>query len=271
MPFANVNDIELYYESHGTGPALVFAHGAGGNHLSWWQQVPAFQERFRCVTFDHRAFGLSRDVAGGGRVQFAADVIALVDRLKIRRFFVIAQSMGGRTAAGLIRRAPERLRGVVFAGSTGGSVDDDVRALQRKHTHSLPEESRTLMARSLWPGFVECNPQLAFLYREINRLNPKRPADFLALQPGYRGTFSNALAQSGVPVLFLVGEHDAITPPQIVERAAALATGARFRVIPAAGHSAYFEKPREFNEAVLDFIGEVEETESAGGLVRAKS
>ncbi|HEY8836798.1 MAG TPA: alpha/beta hydrolase [Dehalococcoidia bacterium] len=178
MPFANLNDIELYYESHGTGPALVFAHGAGGNHLSWWQQVPAFQERFRCVTFDHRAFGLSRDVAGAGRVQFAADVIALVDRLQIRRFFVIAQSTGGRTAAGLIRRAPERLRGVVFAGSTGGSVDDDVRALQRKHTHSLPEESRTLMARSLWPGFVECNPQLAFLYREINRLNPKATGGF---------------------------------------------------------------------------------------------
>jgi len=34
MPKAKINDIELYYETHGEGPAIVFAHGAGGNHLS---------------------------------------------------------------------------------------------------------------------------------------------------------------------------------------------------------------------------------------------
>ena len=33
---------ELYYEVTGRGPALLFAHGLGGNHLSWWQQVAHF-------------------------------------------------------------------------------------------------------------------------------------------------------------------------------------------------------------------------------------
>ena len=42
MPKTQVNGIDLYYEVHGDGPAIVFAHGAGGNHLSWWQQVPVF-------------------------------------------------------------------------------------------------------------------------------------------------------------------------------------------------------------------------------------
>ena len=59
MPFAPLNDIDLFYESHGEGPAIVFLHGRGGNHLSWWQQVPHFQERFRCIAIDHREFGLS--------------------------------------------------------------------------------------------------------------------------------------------------------------------------------------------------------------------
>ena len=36
MPFAALNGIKLYYESHGSGPAIIFAHGAGGNHLSWY-------------------------------------------------------------------------------------------------------------------------------------------------------------------------------------------------------------------------------------------
>ena len=40
MPTAKVNGVELYYESYGEGPAIVFAHGRGGNHASWWRQAP---------------------------------------------------------------------------------------------------------------------------------------------------------------------------------------------------------------------------------------
>jgi 3-oxoadipate enol-lactonase len=40
MPFLPRDGCQLYYETHGAGPALVFAHGLGGGHLSWWQQVP---------------------------------------------------------------------------------------------------------------------------------------------------------------------------------------------------------------------------------------
>ena len=68
MPFLSVNDIRLYYEVHGDGPAIVFAHGAGGNHLSWWQQVPFFQAHYRCVIFDHRAFG-TRGKNGSGMIR----------------------------------------------------------------------------------------------------------------------------------------------------------------------------------------------------------
>ena len=65
MPLAHINGIELYYEVHGEGPALVLAHGGGGNHLSWWQQVPALAKHYRCITFDHRGFGSSRDLDDG--------------------------------------------------------------------------------------------------------------------------------------------------------------------------------------------------------------
>ena len=94
MPFAAVNGIQLYYESHGEGPALVFAHGAGGNHMSWWQQIPAFSGAYRCVTFDHRAFGQSLDTTGEGRA-FAGDVLGSSTGSASSAFFFVAQSMGG--------------------------------------------------------------------------------------------------------------------------------------------------------------------------------
>ena len=54
----------LYYEVAGSGPALVFAHGLGGNHLSWWQQVAHFASRRTCAVFSHRGFPPSSPVPG---------------------------------------------------------------------------------------------------------------------------------------------------------------------------------------------------------------
>jgi pimeloyl-ACP methyl ester carboxylesterase len=50
----------IHYEVTGSGPAIVFAHGLGGNHMSWWQQVAHFSPRYACVTFAHRGFAPPR-------------------------------------------------------------------------------------------------------------------------------------------------------------------------------------------------------------------
>src|SRR5262249_49374764 len=64
----------LLRHTGGPDPALLFLHGAGGNHLSWWQQVPVFSEEYRCVTLDQRGFGRSPDVPGGSRHRCAGPV-----------------------------------------------------------------------------------------------------------------------------------------------------------------------------------------------------
>jgi len=57
---------DLYYEVTGSGPALLFAHGLGGNHLSWWQQVAHFAPHYTCVAFAHRGFAPSTAIAVEG-------------------------------------------------------------------------------------------------------------------------------------------------------------------------------------------------------------
>ena len=58
MPTIRSNGAALYYEAHGDAshPAIVLAHGMGGNTLSWWQQIQAFARDYRVVVFDHRGF-----------------------------------------------------------------------------------------------------------------------------------------------------------------------------------------------------------------------
>ena len=100
----------LYYEVSGSGPAIVFAHGLGGNHMSWWQQVAHFAPRWTCVTFAHRGFSPSTAIEGGPNpADYADDLAALVAHLDLPDFRVVGQSMGGWTSpCRSAMRAPAR-------------------------------------------------------------------------------------------------------------------------------------------------------------------
>ena len=85
MPRLAVAGADLYYESHGSGPAIVLAHGVGGNHAIWFNQVAEFSRTHRVITFDHRGFGNSTDPDGVGRSAYSDDLAALLDHLEERR------------------------------------------------------------------------------------------------------------------------------------------------------------------------------------------
>lgn len=256
MPFAEINGIQLHYEAAGSGPALVFAHGAGGNLMSWWQQVPFFSQRFRCISFDHRAFGQSYDAPEGpGRRAFADDLRGLLDHLRVEECAIIAQSMGGRTAVGFSVRNPERVKALVLAGTTGGAVSEELRAKQDAYKTG-PIGQLSLARRAISPRLRKDRPDLAYLYRLIGRSNPKRPTEFLAPITGYRGSSAQALTNLAIPILFLVGEEDAVTPAEFISLAHQQVPGSKYEVIPDAGHSAYFEKAEQFNARVDAFLAD---------------
>ena len=269
MPHVELDDgFRLYYERHGEGPPVVFAHGAGGNAMSWWQQVPPFSERYTTIVFDHRAFGRSPDIEDGpGRAAFGADMQALLDALDLDRVHFVAHSMGARTAMGLLRADPSRFRSFTFSGSNAGCVNDRLR--QRKQ--QLAEEGVTagsLLSRALADGYADREPAMALLYRHLRSINPPRPPDFLAPPPemrNYRGSTAERINDSGIPALWIVGEHDRVVPAELMRISHELTPGSEFRVVEGAGHSAYFEAASAWNAAVLDFVDRVEDAEDGSG------
>lgn len=258
MPYARVNAAEIYYQQHGRGPDLVLLHGAGGNHLSWWQQTGHFADRYRVTVFDARGWGRSRGDMAVGRFVLGTDLVALMEHLGIERAHVVAQSMGGRAVAGLARMAPQRIRSLVLCGTTAGATNDRIRELQDELRVTRGDGG--LREHALAPAFERANPALATLYRQLNALNPPRPKNFLGRPPSnYRGSQHENLSNLGVPILFVVGEHDLITSPEMIREAQGLITGARYHEVRGAGHSAYFEAAEEWNGVVGEFIGAVED------------
>jgi pimeloyl-ACP methyl ester carboxylesterase len=255
MSSAKINGIDIHYQMYGEGETVVFAHGAGGNLLSWWQQIPFFSQRYQCLTFDQRGFGHSLDEPEGpGSGAFVEDLAGLLDHLGVEKAHLVAQSMGGRTMLGFAVAHPQRTRSLVMADTVGGMAVEEVTAAHQQWRDSH-QSTEGIGTSAISAGFRKRNPELANLYLQISNTNPPRP------QAGFQtpGPTADQLSQMKVPTLFVVGEVDELSPPQVIEAAAKYVPGARVLQVPGAGHSVYFEQPEVFNFEVRNFI------EASGG------
>jgi 3-oxoadipate enol-lactonase len=254
MPLARINGIEFYYEVHGEGPALVLAHGGGGSHLSWWQNVPVLGRRFRCVTFDHRGFGASRDVADGpGPNAFVEDLRQLLDHLGIQRAALAGQSMGGWTVLGFAAAYPDRVSALTLCDTHAGMDDPEVIREQAKLRELNKGGLANILTRAYAVDFPTRDPVRCFLYQQISGLNTHVPANLLPVLLKLKNRFE-PIVDWRIPTMLLVGAEDSIVPPPVMEMMAHRIPQARFVKVPGAGHSVYFEKPDDFNRIVTDFL-----------------
>jgi 3-oxoadipate enol-lactonase len=251
MATVEIDGFQLYYEVHGQGDPLVFAHGVGGNHAHWFNQVALFADRYQVIVFDHRGFGNSRDPGGPGRSRFVEDLRALLDHLGLDRVTLVAQSMGGGTCVGFTAAYPERVKALVLADTViGFKLPEGLAAevaVQRKAGESLSQLERVLSKRTR-----EENKPVALAYLQMSSFN-------LVNRHTAGGSFGDgmtpeALVATGIPVLFLVGSEDVLAPPPIVRQLQALVPGSTYVEIDGPGHSVYFEAPDAFNDAVQTWL-----------------
>lgn len=262
MAFLERPGCRLYYETEGTGPALIFAHGLGGNHLSWWQQVPHFRRRYTCITFAHRGFSPSE--AGPGTVGprgFVDDLAALIEHLRLSDVRLVAQSMGGWTCLGYALREPRKVRGLVLACTVGTVSHPDIDRVLAAPEYAAAQAE--LLRRGISPAagaIMEAEqPAMQYLYQAIGRLRfgldmESTRKNLLAM----RDTPPSALAALTMPVLCISGEADVVMPTPAIEALAKLLPRGRLARVPNAGHSVYFERPKAFNRLVDDFLREVD-------------
>jgi len=243
----------LHYEVRGDGPVVVLAHGAGGNALSWWQQVSDFARAFRVVTFDHRGF--ARSICPPERVHprhFAADLAAILAAEKVGDVALVCQSMGGWTGLAFALAHPERVRALVLCGTPGGLLTECL----RRELPALAERVRTRGVTEMALGlrFRREAPALAFLYQQLNELSPPATATAMAGRLFELVVREEQLEGWRTPTLVVAGDDDAFFSPAVMEDLAARIPGARLHAMPGVGHSTYFEAPEEFNRVVLEFL-----------------
>mmetsp|Transcript_53763 Transcript_53763/g.125315 ORF Transcript_53763/g.125315 Transcript_53763/m.125315 type:complete len:260 (+) Transcript_53763:76-855(+) len=248
MPTAAVNGVDLYYEDSDPGanrPAAILLHGAGGNSVAWWQQVPVFHSVMRCIVYDIRGYGRTPNPTGDSMAFLIADLEGLVEYLCLSSVILIAQSMGGRAALGFATRHPNKVLAMVMAANWGNFFWTEQIEMAKEFT--IPEGHPVAVAKT----FPKEQPALYHLSQSIRSLNPPRPK-LEGPTPG--GPTVDEVKRLPVPVLCIVGADDVVFPPPLVRAFSELLPNAEFVEVDGAGHSVYFEKAELFNKLVLDFL-----------------
>ena len=259
--FAQVNGLRLAYGDRGREHerVLLLVHGFPLDRRLWGAQVGALATMTRVITPDLRGHGKSQIAPGPFTMdQHADDLVALLDHLKIRRAVVAGLSMGGYVAFAFWRRYPARVQGLILADTRAEPDSASARAgrdaaMDRVQQTGAAAYADEMLPRLLAPDSL-ADGKIAGAARKMMAEQPVE--GIVGALGGLRDRADSrpTLPTIAVPTLVIAGDADVITPPADAQAMAAAIPGARFVVIPKAGHLSALENPRAFNAAVRAFL-----------------
>lgn len=257
MPVFDAGGISISYNDEGQGEPILLIHGFPLSSEMWQPQRAALQYRFRVITPDLRGMGRS-DVPMGGysMAAYADDIIALMDELGIAQTIMGGMSMGGYVVFELLRRAPDRITGLILLDTRATADDETTKAKRRSLIEQVRDQGSAAAADTdtmLTPRTHAEQPELVDYAKHI-MLNTPVDGIVGALHAMIeRPDSSPMLPTIAVPTLVVVGSDDPLTPPNAARAMADAIPNAQMVVIEGASHASNLERPDEVNKALLDW------------------
>jgi pimeloyl-ACP methyl ester carboxylesterase len=257
VPVTITQNTTIDYDVHGEGPPLVLINGLGFRPWAFFKQIPTLSRHFSIITFDVRGEGNLK----GGVANLAAETVALLDHLGVRKAHVLGTSLGGFVTQYLALQRPNLVERMVLVGTSYGG---------RGAEATSPWALASMMG---WPSFsvegafrrgLQTATSEAYRARqpeEFERIVRWRLADSPSLSTYYeqvraatRFDISGEVGSITSPTLVIHGVEDRYVP---VANAVALAEaipGAKLRVLEDAGHLVFIEQAADVNREVVAFL-----------------
>jgi pimeloyl-ACP methyl ester carboxylesterase len=249
MPKINRDGVKIYYEVHGSGPALLLTHGYSSTSAMWQGQVAALSKHHKLVLWDMRGHGQSdypEDLKAYSEALTIADMAALLDEVGAETAIVGGLSLGGYMSLAFYRAHPERVRALLIIDTGPGFKKDDAREAWNRRAHETGDRFE--------------REGLAVLKSASRERSDVSHRDASGLARAARGMLTQrdarvieSLPSIDVPSLVVVGADDA---PFLAasDYMAAKIPHAKKVVVPAAGHAVNIDQPQAFIDAVLPFL-----------------
>lgn len=252
----------------GEGEPVVFVHGTGGHLEAYCRNLGPLSREFRVITYDMAGHGLSDKPDRPYTTDYLAEhLVGLLDALELPSAHVSGESLGGWVAAWAAAHFSDRVERLIL--NTPGNIRNKPEVMQKVKDSSLaavrnPTE-KSVRARLAWlfhdPSFV--TEELVAIRRLIYT------------QPGFERAMENIVALQDweirepfawgpdwcgritAPTLLLWTDHDPTGGLDEADLLKEWIPGSELKVIAGAGHWPQWEKPDEFNQVHIDFLGGV--------------
>ena len=278
MPFAPVDDISIYYETHGEhGSPLLMIAGLGASKAVWPEAaIATLRSRHRVLLFDNRGTGQTTDPAAPfSMAQLAADTAGLLDHLGIESAHVLGMSMGGMVAQQMALIYPQRVRSLTLGATAPGGpghpklVNPEPHVLM--HLGRPPSGDRAQDIRDGWwigytQAFIDANRSLLeelLQARLAYPIAPERTRQYQMLALSQTHDTYDQLPEIRCPTLVQTGTSDILVPPENSRIMAEHILGAQLVEYPECAHSFYLESEGEATRDLLAFLAQPDGAEAA--------
>lgn len=260
---ATLNGALINFEREGAGLPLVLLHAGIADLRMWEPQVRAFAARFDVIRPDSRGFGKSQLPPGPWSP--VADLLALIEELRLKPVDLVGCSMGGQLAIDFALEHPARISKLVLVGSSIGGFK-----YRPEHAPLFAREAAARKAHD-FDALIEARSDLLLD-------GPERPRGYVAEplrklfkemnESAVRADFENSprhepdppaidrLHEISARTLVIVGDKDVPTVLEAADLLTDSIPNARMAVIQDAAHLPNLEHPEEFNRLVLEFLVE---------------
>lgn len=245
MPYINRDGVNIYYETHGAGPAILLTHGFSATADMWGPQVDMLQGDHQVIVWDMRGHGRSDSPDDGalyGEPQTIADMAMILDATGVTAAIIGGHSLGGYMSLAFRNAYPERVSAMVLSGTGPGFRRDDTRAAWNIVANGMGDDIARGGLASLGGRSREMDPHhhksVDGLVQAARHMLTQRDAAVLESLP--------AIA---VPTLITVGRNDTNYLNGAKYMNAKIA-GSEYHVFEDAGHAVNLDQAEAFN-AVL--------------------
>lgn len=262
MPFAKFANLELFYETSGTGAPLVLIPGFASGAWNWFCQTQTLAKHFRVLTFDPRGVANSKaaDETNISIQTIADDVASLLDNLEIERASVLGASFGGFVAQEFALKYPERLDKLILACTSFGGknhvapASEVLQAFATTENLNSPERIRKFMIPAFTSEFVKHHFDQVEKVCRLREQNVVPETVYLAQLQSATGFDAEArVSNIEAQTLVLTGAKDLVVPPLNSDNLWRAIPNAKLKIIKGGGHLFFIEKAEEFNQTVIDF------------------
>lgn len=259
MPELALPDATLHYVISGDGPPLLMLAGFMSDSASWAPLLALLEPHFTLIRPDNRSTGQTTPWnAPCGPAIWAADAMALLDHLGQDQALVLGHSLGGLIGWQLAAMAPDRVRGLVMAGSAPLRFERNTalfRALIAVRQSDAPPDTwlRLLFPWLFSPALYDTPAAIDAAVSQSLAYPHAQSGD--AMEHQLNSLYGDVdptpfAAPPPVPMLALLAENDLLVP---IELARAALQNVPTQTIPNAGHSIHWDAPAHVADALLTF------------------